>query len=298
MVSVGFDEANVRRDGSGKFAEQGRSAPSELAGADDVSFVAGGTLFKPLMDVEDDFYSMALRFDHDVTDTEMERAAQLLGYAWAKHVHGESLGVPVRIDERTFEVAADSTKGRGIAGEEFLADVDDYLENGTPVRTTDRAGAGTRGTRLVNGLGAGGVTVFAAAGYPDEPDSTMPPLTAAAAARNRVQRIQNELFEAHVVLAEAAVSDAAKNIRAKDPAATHIWLSSTSDGVGPLWAADKNDDPITLASETYAQMRKDLDGVPFIAFSTGRTDRAVQRGTELLFKYRLPDAAASNGKAI
>ncbi len=83
-----------------------------------------------------------------------------IGYALKQTIAGESLSEPTSIDETPFFISLeffyDSTKTQ--------RDDPDFIEafeqakamviEGTPVRKTDRAGEGTKGTRLVDGLGA------------------------------------------------------------------------------------------------------------------------------------------------
>lgn len=100
--------------------------------------------------------AMRLEANRPLTDDEMQRAAQLLGYSYATTVRGENMDEPHRDSDRSFVVAADTTKSRsddlGEAMWHFENNLPDMMRNGSPVRTTDRAGAGTKGTRLVEGL--------------------------------------------------------------------------------------------------------------------------------------------------
>lgn len=56
----------------------------------------------------------------------------------------------------SFVVSADATKSAsddtGVAFERFHDQLPELLLDGSPIRKTDRAGAGTRGTRLVEGF--------------------------------------------------------------------------------------------------------------------------------------------------
>jgi hypothetical protein len=101
-------------------------------------------------------YAIRLEANRPLSDGEMQRAAQLLGYNYRATVAGESLGDPHRDSDRSFIVSADTTKSRrddlGIALEEFEDNLDSTLRDGSPIRTTDRKGPGTKGTRLVDGL--------------------------------------------------------------------------------------------------------------------------------------------------
>lgn len=101
-----------------------------------------------------------VEFDRLLCDAEVFRAAGCIGYALRQTLHGESLSEPERIkrkgDGRTIvRFSYDSTKGQADdpSDAEAFALAHRYLNEGSPVRTTDRAGAGTAGTRLCDGLG-------------------------------------------------------------------------------------------------------------------------------------------------
>ena len=101
-------------------------------------------------------YHLGLVAERPLDDEEMARFAQAVGYAWAEVVRGESLLPPERVDDRSFVLFADSTKSRrtdlGVALEQFEQAMSVYVQDGSPLRKTDRAGAGTKGTRLVEGI--------------------------------------------------------------------------------------------------------------------------------------------------
>lgn len=98
-------------------------------------------------------YYLRFQADRPLTDAEVTRFAQIVGYAWASKVRGESLLQPVRDGEASFYLFADSTKSRrddlGLAMQEFENTLSTYVYEGSPIRTTNRAGTGTKGTRLV-----------------------------------------------------------------------------------------------------------------------------------------------------
>lgn len=54
---------------------------------------------------------------------------------------------------RLFFLAIDFTKSRRDDWTDAIAGLWDHLRNGSPIRTTDRAGVGTKGTRKIQGLG-------------------------------------------------------------------------------------------------------------------------------------------------
>lgn len=93
-------------------------------------------------------YSMLIQSERPISDEEMDRMTQLAGYCYRSTVHGESLDDPHRVSPYAFTIFADTTKGRGYIGD-FIDEYPTMLDEGSPLRTTDRAGAGTKGTRLV-----------------------------------------------------------------------------------------------------------------------------------------------------
>lgn len=93
---------------------------------------------------------------------QVRQLAGCVGYALRQVLHGEELSEPVKIawKGRTNEKSIvrfyyDSTKSRSDDPKEAEAFelAARYIAEGTPVRTTDRAGAGTKGTRLCEGVG-------------------------------------------------------------------------------------------------------------------------------------------------
>jgi hypothetical protein len=105
-----------------------------------------------------DFYRFRVVFERSLDDLELQRAAGCIGYALRQVLAGESLDnfrVVARGSKTVVEVEFDSTKSQ--------RDDPDYLEafelaalyvrEGTPIRKTNRAGSGTQGTRLVEGVG-------------------------------------------------------------------------------------------------------------------------------------------------
>jgi len=101
-------------------------------------------------------YRTRIEADRDLTEDEAQRLAQLFGYAYAT-TGGERVGDPTDRDTpRSLIFATDTTKGRAYERmDRFTAMLTDpeFVGGGSPVRKTDRAGVGTRGTRLIDGLG-------------------------------------------------------------------------------------------------------------------------------------------------
>lgn len=102
-------------------------------------------------------YHIRLQFNRPITENETRKLAQLLGYSYRTTIAGESLGEPYQDTPYSFIMDADTTKSRrddlGMALSDFEEDYPQTLKNGSPLRTTNRAGEGTKGTRLVDGLG-------------------------------------------------------------------------------------------------------------------------------------------------
>ena len=95
-------------------------------------------------------YAVRIQASRPLTDQEMQRMAQLVGYQYAAEVRGEPFSDPLRDSPFSFVIAADTTKARsddlGAALERFEAGLDHIVQAGSPVRTTNRAGEGTKGT--------------------------------------------------------------------------------------------------------------------------------------------------------
>lgn len=119
---------------------------------------------------------LRITFDRLLTTDEALDASACLGYALRQYVNGEALPLPtIKIggtiregatsaEERAglytiMEFNYDSNRGRRSRDHtiETFRSAREYITNGTPIRTTDRAGAGTQGTRLVNGIGEVGI---------------------------------------------------------------------------------------------------------------------------------------------
>lgn len=99
-------------------------------------------------------YAIRLQADRDLTDDEIQHIAGLTGYSYATAGRGEGIGAPERDSARSFIIGADTTKGRVYRNlDVFEENLDTFIREGSPVRKTDRSGPGTKGTRLVEGLG-------------------------------------------------------------------------------------------------------------------------------------------------
>jgi len=112
-----------------------------------------------------DFYEIMLAFDKPLTESEISRASGCLGYALREMLAGEDLSEPdaYGADQgMRLSYYYDSTKSRRDDPDYFAAFEKAllYINEGTPVRTTNRAGIGTKGTRLVEGIGPRKVNIF------------------------------------------------------------------------------------------------------------------------------------------
>lgn len=105
-------------------------------------------------------YAIRVQVGKELTEEEAEKVSQLFGYDYAK-TGGERGNSFEQDSPNSIIVYADTTKGRAYQHlGEFMEELPNTLENGTPVRKTDRAGAGTKGTRLVDGMGDVGYIEF------------------------------------------------------------------------------------------------------------------------------------------
>ncbi|HZO89489.1 MAG TPA: hypothetical protein VFB38_14270 [Chthonomonadaceae bacterium] len=109
-----------------------------------------------------DFYAVRVVCDRRLDAEEVSRLSGCLGYALRCTLAGEDLTDPTVFSlsdgATTFTVldfGYDATKSRR-SDPDFQGAFDlarEMIVSGTPIRTTNRAGWGTRGTRLVDGIG-------------------------------------------------------------------------------------------------------------------------------------------------
>lgn len=99
-------------------------------------------------------YSMRFQANRPLSDEESNHLAQLIGYQYRSTVRGESMGDPERDTPYSFVMSADTTKTSsddlGMALERFEDGLNGTVQEGSPVRTTNRSGP--KGTRLVDGF--------------------------------------------------------------------------------------------------------------------------------------------------
>ena len=114
-----------------------------------------------------DFGEVRVLVDRILSAGFVRRLSGCLGYALRQTICGEDVSDPTitqlragGVGQTVLEYGYDSTKSR-----RDDPDFDQafslailYAREGSPIRRTDRAGWGTRGTRLVEGIGVGGVT--------------------------------------------------------------------------------------------------------------------------------------------
>lgn len=98
------------------------------------------------------FDAIRVQVDRDLSPEQARHLAQLIGYGWAT-TGGERLDDPEQDAPNSIVVYADSSKTRSLAQvDTFVDELEHLVQHGSPVRKSDRAGAGTKGTRLVDGL--------------------------------------------------------------------------------------------------------------------------------------------------
>jgi hypothetical protein len=100
---------------------------------------------------------MRLQASRELTDEELARFAGLVGYANRTEIRGEPMSDPDRDSPYSFVIGTGAKKSRsddiGQALERFEDRLQILIAEGSPMRTTDRSGPGTRDTRLIQGFG-------------------------------------------------------------------------------------------------------------------------------------------------
>lgn len=126
-------------------------------------------------EVSEDFDTITLRVGRALSDAEVAQVGGCLGYALRVHVAGEDLGEPESVvrscGQTVIHYWYDSTKAqRSDPDPQHAFQVAaGFIVEGTPVRRSNRAGPGTAGTRLIEGIGA-----VALAFQVDEPEPISP----------------------------------------------------------------------------------------------------------------------------
>lgn len=97
-------------------------------------------------------YAIRVQLGKELSEEEAQKVAQLFGYAYAK-TGGERGNHFEQDSPNSIVVYADTTKaGSYESVDRFIEELPDVLKEGTPIRKTNKAGAGTMGTRLVDGF--------------------------------------------------------------------------------------------------------------------------------------------------
>lgn len=120
-----------------------------------------------------DFAEIRVLVERRLNEEEVNRLSGCLGYALRQTLAGEDLSKPsvfllsaFPADGRqvtVLEYTYDSTKSRRDDPDCALAFAlaQEFIFSGSPIRTTNRAGAGTKGTRLVEGIAPCHLSFFA-----------------------------------------------------------------------------------------------------------------------------------------
>jgi hypothetical protein len=102
------------------------------------------------LDDMNEFYSIRVMTDRDLTEEEVRLLFGNIGYSFRKNFRGESLGFPEKVDVRTWEASYDITKSQSDDWaqhfDDALEDARTYAVEGSPKRIRD-------GERLVEGIG-------------------------------------------------------------------------------------------------------------------------------------------------
>lgn len=98
---------------------------------------------------------MRIQASRPLSDEEVQKVAQLTGYQHRSTLNGEGLSDPERSGRASVVVGTDNTKsyGRQNHFEDFEDGLQATIQEGSPVRKTNRSGEGTKGTRLIDGIG-------------------------------------------------------------------------------------------------------------------------------------------------
>lgn len=98
---------------------------------------------------------MRLQASRALTDEEVAKVAQLTGFTHRKTLNGEGLSDPERDGNAAVILSTDNTKSYGRKSQfgPFEDKLGDILRDGSDIRTTNRSGPDTKGTRLVEGIG-------------------------------------------------------------------------------------------------------------------------------------------------
>lgn len=110
-------------------------------------------------DLPCDWQEIRATFGRELLEGELFGASGAIGYALRIYMAGEELSLPRVVSAPGQPTVAvygyDSTKSRRSEADpiEALQVAVSYISEGSPIRRTNRAGVGSRGTRLVQGIG-------------------------------------------------------------------------------------------------------------------------------------------------
>jgi hypothetical protein len=98
--------------------------------------------------------AIRLQADRELTDDEVMKVAQITGYSLRSVGHGEGASDPVRDSPHSFILYNDTTKGGQYKRlDRFQSLLHTYVHQGTPIRSSNKKGPGTEGTRKIEGFG-------------------------------------------------------------------------------------------------------------------------------------------------
>ena len=98
-------------------------------------------------------YSFRIQVGREISPDEAHKLAGLAGYQYAQ-TGGERGNGYFQDTPNSIVFYADTTKGRAYRKlDTFVSELPATIQEGSPIRKTDRAGAGTQGTRKVEGMG-------------------------------------------------------------------------------------------------------------------------------------------------
>ena len=118
---------------------------------------AEGTTFHRVRDgvVPVEPQAIRIQTDRPLADEDVAKISQMTGYALRTAGQGEGASDPIQDTPYSFIVHNDTTKGGQCKNlDRFQANLHTIMHHGSPVRKTDRAGAGTKGTKLIDGYGS------------------------------------------------------------------------------------------------------------------------------------------------
>lgn len=96
--------------------------------------------------------TIRMQANRPLTAAEVTQMGGLLGYSMMSTIGGEPADDPIQDSPYSFTMFKDTTKGHQ-GFDRFERTVSDTIVNGSHLRTTNRKGAGTAGTREIDGVG-------------------------------------------------------------------------------------------------------------------------------------------------